>query len=384
MNKIVSFFSSMFFTVLLLMMFAISIAYATFIENDYGTETAQALIYQAWWFELLLFVGVINLVGSVVRYKLINRKKWAILMFHLAFILIIIGAGVTRYFGFEGSMHIREGESTNQIVSDASYIDLKASTNNHEVRCLTKVKFTPNTNNYYKETIEVDGKKVTVENELFVANATETSIPDASGNSVPALAQLPTGSGQDGLDAFTAVITSGTETRKVNVFGRNGAISQPKGVTVNGVNLSISYGSVVRQLPFSIHLRDFQIERYPGSMSPSSYASEITLKDPGASVERPFRIFMNNILKYQGYRFFQSSFDQDEKGTVLSVNHDYWGTLISYLGYFFMALGMVFTVFSKNSRFQKLVRLSSKLQAQRQTIKIFTIGLIVAGLSLYR
>ena len=117
MKKIVSFISSMLFTVLLLIMFAISIAYATFIENDYGTATAQALIYQAWWFELLLAVGIINLTGSVFRYKLVNRKKWAILMFHLAFILIIIGAGVTRYFGFEGSMHIREGESTNQVIS---------------------------------------------------------------------------------------------------------------------------------------------------------------------------------------------------------------------------------------------------------------------------
>ena len=382
MKKIVSFISSMFFTVLLLMMFAISIAYATFIENDYGTDTAQALIYQAWWFELLLLVGVINLAGSVVRYKLINRKKWAILMFHLAFILIIIGAGVTRYFGFEGSMHIREGESTNQVVSEASYIDLKASVNSHEVRNLTKVKFTPNTSNYYKETIEIDGKKLTVENEIFVPNATETSVPDASGMSQPSLVQMPASSGETGLDGFTAIITSGSETRKVNVFGRSGAVSQPEVVTINGINLSIAYGSVVRELPFSIHLRDFQLERYPGSMSPSSYASEITLKDPGASVERPFRIFMNNILKYEGYRFFQSSFDQDEKGTVLSVNQDYWGTLISYLGYFFMALGMVFTVFSKSSRFQKLVRLSSNLQAQRQIVKLFFVGILLSGLSL--
>jgi cell division protein FtsW (lipid II flippase) len=93
----------MLFTVLLLMIFAISIAYATFIENDYGTDTAQALIYQAWWFELLLIAGVINLTGSVFKYHLVNRKKWAILLFHLAFILIILCAGVTRYFVFEGA-----------------------------------------------------------------------------------------------------------------------------------------------------------------------------------------------------------------------------------------------------------------------------------------
>jgi len=473
----------MFFTVLLLIMFAISIAYATFIENDYGTSTAQVLIYQAWWFELLLAVGVVNLAGSVFRYKLVNRKKWAILMFHLAFILIIIGAGVTRYFGFEGSMHIREGESTNRVVSETSYISVKAIANNNEVNSSTKVKFTPNTNNNYKKTLQVDGKDVTVENELFVTGASETIVPDASGSpilsliysdatnqhtefyiipnqkkdmslasfgfetgvgsakvvfnrtesglsmicadtvavtsmtgptgekllpsvaypikentlyqmgqsgfvfksylakAIPTLIQVPEQSQMGGMNAFTAKITSGNEVRRVNVFEKDGEITEPATCTINGINVSISYGALTRELPFSIHLRDFQIERYPGSMSPSSYASEITLKDPGASVERPFRIFMNNILKYQGYRFFQSSFDQDEKGTVLSVNHDYWGTLISYLGYFFMALGMVFTVFSKNSRFQKLVRLSSKLQAQRQIVKIFTIGLIVTGLS---
>ena len=381
MKKIISFISSMFFTVLLLMMFAISIAYATFIENDYGTDTAQALIYQAWWFELLLLVGVINLIGSVIRYKLVSRKKWAILMFHLAFVLIIIGAGVTRYFGFEGSMHIREGESTNKVVSEATYIDLKATVNGSEVRNSTKVKFTPNTNNNYKETIQIAGKEVTVENELFVPNATETSVPDASGMPQPSLVQMPANAGQSGLDAFTAIVTSGSETRRVNVFGINGGISEPKTVTINGIDLSLSYGSVVRELPFSIHLRDFQLERYPGSMSPSSYASEITLKDPASSVERPFRIFMNNILKYQGYRFFQSSFDKDELGTVLSVNQDYWGTMISYLGYFFMTMGMAFTVFSKSSRFQTLIRLSSKLQAKRQIVKIFAIGLILTGLS---
>ena len=359
MKKTVSFLSSMLFSILLLLMFAISIAYATFIENDYGTDTAQALIYQAWWFELLLFVGVVNLSGSIFRYKLINRKKWAILLFHLAFIVIIIGAGVTRYFGFEGSMHIREGESNNQIVSEATYISLDANANGNKAKKITKVKFTPNTNNNYSETLEIADKSVTIENEVFV--------PNASGN----------------MDGFTAKITSGGEIQRINVFGGEGQITQPVTCAINGINVSLSYGSIIRTLPFSIHLRDFQLERYPGSNSPSSYASEITLKDEASSVERPFRIFMNNILKYKGYRFFQSSFDQDELGTILSVNRDYWGTLISYLGYFLMSLGMIFTIFSSGSRFQKLIRLSSKLQEIRKSGKALSlfISLLIIGAS---
>ncbi|MDP3916162.1 MAG: cytochrome c biogenesis protein CcsA [Bacteroidota bacterium] len=364
---------SMLTSVILLMVFAIAIAYATFIENDYGTATAQALIYQSWWFEVLLILGAVNLAGSVFKYKLVNRKKWAILLFHLAFIAIIIGAGVTRYVGFEGNLHIREGESNNQVVSTESYITLKASVNGQEETTRTKVKFTPNTNNRYKETLEIAGKTVTVENELFVPNAAETRMPDANG--FRSLVQIPDKTGQGRIDAFTAIITSGNETQRMNVFGRDGNIYEAATGSINGIDFSISYGSIIRELPFSIYLREFQLERYPGSNSPSSYASEITLKDPAASVERPFRIYMNNILKYNGYRFFQSSFDQDEKGTILSVNQDYWGTMLSYLGYFLMTLGMVFTLFSPASRFQTLIRLSSKLQNMRKAGK--TLMLLV-------
>lgn len=484
MKKITSFLFSMFFSVVLLLAFAFSIAYATFIENDYGTPVAQALIYRAWWFELLFFVGVVNLSGSVFKYKLVNRKKWAILLFHLAFILIIIGAAVTRYFGFEGSMHIREGESSNQVVSESTYISFKASAGGSAVRADDKVMFTPFTNNDYKRTITIAGKEVTVENEMFVPNAVETITADANGipylsltynngsdgnsgfllglnqkkkvagitygfetgagsanavfsqagglnlvcsdtlivasmmgstgekiapgavvslqsntlyklgNSVfvlknflakatPSLIQETDDSKAEGTtNAFTAKITSGSEVRQLNVFEKDGEVSEPEICTINGVDVALSYGSAIRELPFSLHLRDFQLERYPGSMSPSSYASEITLKDPDSGVERPFRIFMNNILKYQGYRFFQSAFDRDEKGTILSVNHDYWGTFISYLGYFLMALGMAFTVFSKSSRFQTLVRLSSKLQARRKGLKIALLALVLSGLGM--
>jgi len=79
-------------------------------------------------------------------------------------------------------------------------------------------------------------------------------------------------------------------------------------------------------IPFSLRLDDFFLERYPGSNSPSWFESKVTLFDPERKLQEARRIFMNNVLVYKGYRFYQSSYETDEKGTILSVNKDFWGT----------------------------------------------------------
>jgi cytochrome c-type biogenesis protein CcsB len=104
------------------------------------------------------------------------------------------------------------------------------------------------------------------------------------------------------------------------------------------------------------------------------------LTDAERQTRTPFRIYMNNILKYRGYRFFQSSYDQDERGTILSVSHDFWGTFISYAGYLFMLLGMVLTLFNKNSRFRTLVQLSGEVQKKRKSAKTLLL-LFLLGVS---
>ena len=85
-------------------------------------------------------------------------------------------------------------------------------------------------------------------------------------------------------------------------------------------------------------MNDFIAEKYPGTDSSySSFASEVTVVDDETF---DYRIYMNNILNYEGYRFFQASFDTDEQGTILSVNHDFWGTLFTYIGYILLYFGL--------------------------------------------
>ena len=91
----------------------------------------------------------------------------------------------------------------------------------------------------------------------------------------------------------------------------------------------------------------------------------------------PYRIFMNNILEHRGYRFFQSSYDQDEQGTILSVNNDP-GTLPSYIGYTLLALGMFWSLFSRENRFAKLAKKAKKASEGKALSILLGIGLLIS------
>lgn len=88
---------------------------------------------------------------------------------------------------------------------------------------------------------------------------------------------------------------------------------------------------------------------------------------------------MNNVLDYDKYRFFQSSYDNDEMGTVLSVNHDYWGTRVTYLGYSLLCLGFLLTLFNPNSRFLALRLKIREIRAKRKSIAV--IAMLVLGIN---
>jgi len=106
----------------LFILFAAAMGIATFVESQYSTETARIYVYNAKWFEAIMVFFVINFMGNIYRYRLLQWKKWPVLVLHLSWILIIIGAFVTRYISFEGMMPIREGDSENVFYSDKTYL----------------------------------------------------------------------------------------------------------------------------------------------------------------------------------------------------------------------------------------------------------------------
>ena len=113
--------------------------------------------------------------------------------------------------------------------------------------------------------------------------------------------------------------------------------------------------TAVRPLPFRITLERFTVKCYPGTDAPQDYVSSVSLSDASGSTER-VDISMNRIYTRQGYRFYQSSYDADGKGSWLSVNYDPWGTGLSYFGYVLLALSMLSVLFSRKEEFLRLLR----------------------------
>lgn len=178
-------------------------------------------------------------------------------------------------------------------------------------------------------------------------------------------------------DALVLSITSQGKTEKVTVLGSKGKSGDFKTVKIGKLDFAIAYGSKEYILPFKVKLNDFIATKYPGTeKSYSAFESQVTVLDEKESFDA--RIYMNNVLDYQQYRFFQASFDQDEKGTVLSVNHDFWGTNITYFGYFLLYFAMMAILFTKYSRFADLKR---KLEVvKNKKAKLLAVLLLFFGL----
>lgn len=104
----------------------------------------------------------------------------------------------------------------------------------------------------------------------------------------------------------------------------------------------------VAALPFEVELTKFSLSRYGHSGSPSAFSSLVKIEG------RNYEISMNNVLYHGAWRFYQTSFDKDEKGTFLTASRDVAGVAITYVGYVMLCLGLLWSIVARGSRFRRL------------------------------
>ena len=485
MNK--KYFSFLFSTRLMAILFlgfALAMGIGTFIESYYNTDTARIWIYNAWWFEVIMVFFMINFAGNIKRYQLYKKEKWATLLLHLSFVLIIFGAFITRYISYEGMMPIREGATANQVYSSNNFLTVFVDGEYHgelkrrvfeQPLLLSPAVYPPFASNYFaindkfdstpfkisykdfkmdaKDTIKatsggklffkmvesgggsrhehyLEGGTVTnIHNVLFALNkptkgainitvkGTETTIeapfdgqfmrmadklqgtvtkdavqplmfrslynvggaqfvfPEQPINGVKDIVSGNDYKKKNSSDALIITIDSEGKSKDIVLKGSKGTAGEPQVVKLGKLEYTLFFGSKVYTLPFNIKLNDFVANKYPGTeKSYSSYESKVTVTENEYKFNAD--IYMNHILDHGGYRFFQSSFYPDEKGTILSVNHDYWGTMITYIGYFFLFFAMMAILFVKNTRFSDIKRKLEEVKNKKSKLLsiVFLLG----------
>ena len=156
--------------------------------------------------------------------------------------------------------------------------------------------------------------------------------------------------------------------------GVTGILHIREGETVDHMMKDEGMGMEYAALPFSVTLNDFRLERYRGSNSPMSYESDLVIRQENEA-PRQATVRMNKVIEVEGYRLFQSSFDKDEHGTVLSVSYDRAGMRLTYIGYFLLFTGFMLTLFSKKSRFGRLCKELGEMKKKAPLGMLLFVGL---------
>ena len=164
----------------LFLVLAFSMAIATFVESSHGTPAARSLVYNSWWFELLWILFALNLLNNLFKYRLLNKRRFTMGLFHVAFLVMLLGAAITRWLSFEGSMHIRENESADFILSsEASFFaGLNGQMEEKEVR------FSELTPRQFSTSFSLNNEKIKVKTVGFFSHSERKAIPSPSGEAV--------------------------------------------------------------------------------------------------------------------------------------------------------------------------------------------------------
>ncbi len=575
-NPVIAFLSSLKLSAFLLVIVAVASARATFIESDVGRDGAYDLVYAATWFEVVLGLIMVSLSLLFIKRWPYKPQQWGFMLVHLSIIVILIGAAMTRYMGYEGIMPIREGATANFVYSDRAHLQatLGNQTATFPVRLwkpdandiwqkivlqgvdyeLGVTEYWPHFTEVYQEgpggpagfnytvtghdhggghmlmqgdkatigtadarfidgdfsgamsasrygdlRVNIDGESCSfpvepTSDEAVVCNGYRFKVvefqsafhvggdanldgpltnpmikvaitaPDGTKGDRTFFAFHPdfsmghsgaedgfsdlnmmyalnrglefAGGGETGLrgrasialtskdmnsgdelaipageefivrEAVTYSDTSGDisftpmkimtsvvlapahsdnannrAAARLVIRDKNGNQAdavcmkrdRPKPVMLNGERFELSFGPVVKQLDYAVRLDDFVLNTYPGSDNPATYESYVTLLDEEKGVEKKVHIFMNHPMTHRGSKHFQSSYDQDRGGTILSVNHDP-GKWPTYFGYFLISLGFILII-AKDTLFPTKKK-AKKAAATAVAAMIATMALI--------
>ncbi len=205
---------------------------ATGIEHAEGNAFVARHVYGAWWFSLLWALLAATGVAYIIRKRV---RRWSILLLHLSLVVILVGAGITRFTSYKGVVHLRGDAPTRE----------------------------------YRDVV---------------------------------------------------------------------SMGEPQ----------------KHPLPFLLKLDKFDVHYHAGTSSAADYSTRFVIIDGNRTIHAA--VSMNKVFHYRGIRFFQSNYDDDHRGSYLSLNSDPWGVPVTYTGYALLFFSLLWLLVDPTGVFRSLLR----------------------------
>ena len=362
-DKLFDFFASLKLSVVVLTFALVLVFWGTLAQVKLGLYQAQNEFFRSfliYWSpagsELKLpifpggytigFVMLMNLIAAQIQTFEWSMRKLGLQLVHFGIILLLVGQLATDMLSVESTMHIREGGSKNYSEMDRYYELVLTETLPGDKERVTAI----------PQNLIEDGKEFrnaslpfTVRVNKFYPNSRlgrrdqNSTLPAAASKGYGqqlVLQEAPLETQMNRRDMASAVVEIKGDKEPVGTWLASLWIEETQHIHHDGRSFSINLRPRRLYKDYTIHLESFRHEVYPGTQIPKDFSSMVRVKNQRTGEERPVRIYMNNPLRYGGETYYQASFDQDDKGTVLQVvRNPSW--LTPYLGCVIVGVGLV-------------------------------------------
>jgi hypothetical protein len=342
LDRLIAFFTSLKLTVVCLTLAMLLVFFGTLAQVDLGLYRVQTEFFRSFvifWgpkgadWKIPVFPGgyliggilIINLVAAHFKRFGLSKSQIPTVLTHGGLILLLLGQLGTDMLSTESSMHLRVGETRNYSESDR-LTELAVADVSDPAQ--EKVVTIPDSLLAQQATISHPELPFTIHVKRFLHNSklsgkAEPGFEKSSATQGVSgriwLKAEPNVTKMDSRNVPTAIIELQTPQGSLGSWLVSEYLNEPQPVTVGNRTFNLALRLRRYYKPFSLQLADFRHDVYPGTDIPKNFSSRVRLRHAGTGEDREVLIYMNNPLRYGGLTFYQASFDNDNKGSILQV-----------------------------------------------------------------
>jgi hypothetical protein len=362
LRSALDFFTGLKLTIFCLAALMVLVVACTLAQVNLGTWGAVALYMRSWFiwldipgtvFSLPIFPGgaavglllAVNLLAAQLRRLELSWKKAGIWIVHAGLILLVIGEFVTGGFQVDAQMAIEEGQTVDFVEAPREMELAMVDTTDpaHD-----DVYGVPESLLARARAIPIPGTPITLNVRGFARNAdlrmrgaTDPTAPADQGvGPQVAVVELPPVTTDDRPNTLAAFVEPVAGGKSYGTWLVSPMLRAPQGFVHEGRTYELSVRPRRHYLPYTITLKDFRHDVYPGTDIPKNFSSLVHLSNPARRDSRDVLIFMNQPLRYDGKAFYQASFGKGDTLSVLQVVENP-GWLLPYISCALVTLGLL-------------------------------------------